>query len=112
MATEVGIGRSVLRDPQSAARQAVTQALTSSGMDGADFVLMFATVGYDQQLLVKSVREASGGALLSGCSAEGVIVQDGSDESNFALAVLVFRSDEIRFHAGLSPGLQADAEQL
>jgi hypothetical protein len=112
MATEVGIGRSVLRDPQSAARQAVSEALTSSGMDGADFVLMFATVGYDQQLLVKSVREASGGAVLSGCSAEGVIVQDGCDESNFALAVLLFRSDEIRFHAGLSPGPQAEAEQL
>jgi hypothetical protein len=109
MGTKVGMGMSHHRDPRVAAQEAVKQALADGDIDQPSFVFMFATVGYDQPTIVKAVREATRGAPLTGCSAEGVIVQATPDESNFALAVLAIRSDEIRFQNGLATGMQADA---
>lgn len=106
MGTNVGMGISHHRDPRAAAREAVAQALANGGIDQPSFVFMFATVGYDQSAIVKAVREATGGAPLTGCSAEGVIVQATPDESNFALAVLTVRTDQIRFQNGLTTGMQ------
>jgi hypothetical protein len=106
--TKVGKGLSHHRDPRVAAQEAVAQALAEGDIDQPSFVFMFATVGYDQPTIVKAVREATHGAPLTGCSAEGVIVQATPDESNFALAVLAIRSDEIRFQNGLATGMQAN----
>lgn len=109
MGTQVGVGVSHHRNPRIAGQEAVRQALGRAGMERPDFVLLFATVGYDQPTIVKAVYEACGRAPLCGCSAEGTIVQDEPDESNFSVAVLVFRSDEIRFHHGMASGLRADS---
>ncbi|WP_328753647.1 FIST signal transduction protein [Geomesophilobacter sediminis] len=62
-----------------------------------DFVFVFATVGHEQQALLRSVREVTGGAPLSGCSGEGVITWGMVDESNFTVAVMAIKSDEMRF---------------
>ena len=105
MGTRIGMGMSHNRDPRAAAQEAVTKALADGGIDQPSFVFMFATVGYDQPSIVKAVRKAASGAPLTGCSAEGVIVQATPDESNFALAVLAIRSDEIRFQNGVATGM-------
>jgi len=98
MGTSAGVGYSAHRNPTEAGKQAVLKALEQAAIEKPDFVFAFATVGYDQQLLLRSIREASGGAPLCGCSCEGVITQETVDESNFAVCVMVLRSDELRFH--------------
>jgi hypothetical protein len=71
--------------------------LAQAGIEKPDFVFVFAAVGYNQQVLVRSIREATAGAPLSGCSGEGIITQETITESNFGVAVMVVRSDELRF---------------
>jgi hypothetical protein len=70
---------------------------------------MFATVGYDQHSLLRAVREATGDAPLSGCSAEGTISGDDADESNFSVVVMVISSEELWWRNGLARGLSADS---
>src|SRR5919106_1403248 len=74
-----------------------------------DFVFMFATVGYDQRSLLQAMREATGSAPLSGCSAEGTISGDDADESNFSVVVMAISSDELRWTNGLARGLSDDS---
>jgi hypothetical protein len=112
MSTISGVGMSNHRDPRVAAREAVARAGEDGGVERADFVLMFATVGYDQPTIVKAVRAAAGGAPLCGCSAEGVIIRAEPDETNFAVAVLLIRSDEITFQNGMVPDMAVDGEQV
>jgi hypothetical protein len=69
---------------------------------------MFGSIGYDQQPLLRAVREATGGAPLTGCSAEGTINGDDADESNFSVVVTAISSDELRWHNGLAAGLEAE----
>jgi hypothetical protein len=69
MATKAGVGMSRHHNPNVAGREAAEQALEKAGGSKPDFVLMFAAIGYAQHPLLRAVREATGGALLTGCSA-------------------------------------------
>ncbi len=97
MGTLAGVGISHDRHPVRAAAAAVAQALTAAGIDQPDFVLLFASLGYDPERLLPAVRQATGHAPLVGCSGQGVIVQGEADESSFAVSVMVIQSDELRF---------------
>ena len=109
MNTQAGVGISHHRNPRVAAQEACGQALAQAGIEGRpDFVLMFASVGYDQQLLVSRVRELTAGAPLAGCSGEGIITQGETDEGNFTVALLVLRSDQVRFHHAWAGNMKAD----
>jgi len=109
MYTKAGVGMSHHRNPVMAGREAVETAMKTGDIQKPDFVFMFASVGYNQQALVKSVRESSGNAPLCGCSGEGTISRGEIDESNFSVAVMVLSSDELRFINGMSTGLKADS---
>jgi len=109
MHTKAGVGMSHHRNPVMAGREAVEMALKDGGIEEPDFVFMFATVGYNQQALVKSVREASGGAPLCGCSGEGTIIRGEVDESNFSLVIMAITSDQLRFVNGMGTGLKTDS---
>lgn len=98
METAVGVGYSVNRNPSEAGQEASLKALEQAGIAKPDFVFVFATVGYNQQVLIDSIREATSRAPLSGCSGEGIITQGIADETNFGVAVMVIRSDELKFH--------------
>jgi hypothetical protein len=108
MTTTAGVGMSRHHNPNLAGREAAEQALQKAGVDRPDFVFMFASVGYDQHSLVQAVRETTGGAPLSGCSAEGTINGDDADESNFSVVVTAISSEELRWTNGLAKGLSAD----
>lgn len=108
MATQAGVGVSHHRNPRLAGQEAAQRALASAGTDRPDFVLMFSTVGYAQPAVLAAVREATGRAPLAGCSGEGIIARGIADESNFSVAVMAIRSDEIRLVNGLETGLKAD----
>jgi len=109
MATKAGVGISRHHNPNLAGREAAEQALENAGVDRPDFVFMFASVGYDQHSLLRAVREGTGGAPLSGCSAEGTIAAEDADESNFSVVVTAISSDELRWTNGLATGLSADS---
>src|ERR671911_153407 len=108
MATKAGVGMSRHHDPNVAGRKAAEQALQKAGIERPDFVFVFATIGYDQPSLMRAVRETTGGAPLTGCSAEGTINGDDADESNFSVVVTAISSDELRWHNRLAKGLEAD----
>ena len=108
MTTKAGVGMSRHHNPNLAGREAAEQALQKAGVDRPDFVVMFGSIGYDQHSLVRVVREATGGAPLTGCSVEGTIDGDEADESNFSVLVTVISSDELRWHNKLATGLSAD----
>ncbi len=112
MGIKAGVGMSQHRNPVMAGREAVEAALKSGGIERPDFVFMFATVGYNQQALLKSVREASGGAPLCGCSGEGTLMRGAVDESNFSLVVMAIASDQLRFINGMGTGLKADSGEV
>jgi small ligand-binding sensory domain FIST len=98
MATKAGVGYSVCRNPVDAGKEAAEKALKQSGISRPDHVFVFATVGYDQVVLLTSIREATSFAPLSGCSGEGIITQEAVNESNFCVAVMVVCSTEINFN--------------
>src|ERR671915_712483 len=108
MTINAGVGMSRHHNPNLAGREAAEQALEKAGVSKPDFVLMFASIGYDQPSLVRAVREATGGAPLSGCSAEGTINGDDADESNFSVVVTAISSDELQWTNGIVPGLEDD----
>jgi hypothetical protein len=109
MATNAGVGMSHHHNPNIAGREAAEQALESAGgVAKPDFVFLFASVGYDQPSLLQVVRETTGGAPLTGCSAEGTINGDDADESNFSVVVTAISSEELRWHNGLAAGLEAE----
>src|SRR5215210_1629847 len=112
MATKAGVGMSRHHNPNVAGREAAEQALEKAGVSKPDFVLMFGSIGYDQRSLLGAVRETTGGAPLSGCSAEGTIDGDGADESNFSVVVTAISSDEMRWTNGFATGLSADSRAV
>jgi hypothetical protein len=109
MTTKAGVGTSHHHNPNVAGREAAEQALREASIAKPDFIFMFATVGYDQRSLLQAVREATGGAPLSGCSAEGTISGDDADESNFSVVVMAISSEELRWTNGLARGLRTDS---
>ncbi len=108
MATKAGVGMSRHHNPNVAGREAAEQALEKAGVDRPDFVFVFGSLGYDQRSLLRAVREAIGGAPLTGCSAEGTIDGDDADESGFSVVVTAISSDELQWHNGSAAGLEAD----
>ena len=112
MATTAGVGTSHHHNPNVAGREAAEQALKEAGLDRPDFVFVFASIGYDQQSLLRAVREATGRASLSGCSAEGTINGDEADESNFSVVVTAISSDELQWTNGLAKGLSGDSRTV
>ena len=108
MATKAGVGMSRHHNPNVAGREAAQQALQKAGVAKPDFIFMFASIGYDQHSLLGVVRETTGGAPLTGCSAEGTINGDDADESSFSVVVTAISSDELRWHNGIARGLVED----
>ncbi|HZB11184.1 MAG TPA: FIST N-terminal domain-containing protein [Rubrobacter sp.] len=108
MATKAGVGLSYHHNPNVAGREAAEQALEKAGVSKPDFVFMFGSIGYDQASLVRAVREATGGAPLTGCSAVGTLNGDDADESNFSVVVTAISSDDLWWHNGLATGLEGD----
>src|ERR687892_2892395 len=106
MVTKAGVGMSRNHNPSVAGREAAQQALQKAGVAKPDFVFMFGSIGYEQRSLVRAVRESTGGAPLTGCSAEGTINGDDADESNFSVVVTAISSDELRWTNGIVSGLE------
>src|ERR687897_132358 len=108
VATRAGVGMSQHHNPNVAGREAAERALEEAGVQRPDVVFMFGSIGYDQRSLVRAVRERTGSAPLSGCSAEGTINGDEIDESGFSVVVTAISSDELHWTNGIATGLEDD----
>ncbi|HBG07519.1 MAG: histidine kinase [Geobacteraceae bacterium GWC2_58_44] len=97
MGTSVGVGYSLQKNPVDAGKEAALKALQQGNITRPDFVFVFATIGYNQQVLIHAIREATSGAPLSGCSGEGIITQGMVAETNFGVCVMAIASDELSF---------------
>jgi hypothetical protein len=112
MTTNAGVGTSRHHNPNVAGREAGERALDMAGIVKPDFVFMFASIGYDQRSLLRAVRETTGGASLSGCSAEGTIDGEDADETSFSVVVTVISSEELQWHNGIVRGLVDDSRAV
>src|SRR5215213_11653779 len=112
MAIKAGVGMSYHHNPNVAGREAAEQALEKAGISKPDFVFVFGSMGYDQRSLLRAVREATGGAPLTGCSAEGTINGEDADESNYSVVVTAISSDELHWHNGLATGFEDDSRAV
>src|SRR5215203_4813583 len=99
-------------NPNVAGREAAKQALQNADILKPDLVFVFGSIGYDQRSLVRAVRETTGGAPLTGCSAEGTINGYDADESNFSVLVTAISSEELHWHNGLATGLEDDSRAV
>lgn len=108
MATTAAVAKSDNRDPRRAGRDVAERALAALGGD-ADLLLCFATAGYPQETLLTAITEVTGDTPLSGCSGEGVITQQGSDERACAVALMAIASDVATFDTFAVEGLSKDA---
>lgn len=109
MATYTGVGYSTKRFSVDAAKEATTQALKSANIESCDFVILFSTVGYNQEEIINTVNEISGTKHLIGCSGVGVISFSFFDETNTSLVVMVIKSDEIVFNVEKISNLKEDS---
>jgi hypothetical protein len=110
MPTIGAVGKSILRAPFDAGREAAM--LACERLDrGPHLFLVFATAGYDQAELLSGVRSASRGTAISGCSGEGIITQAGSDEISHAVAVMAIASDRATFDSFQVSDLSKDARR-
>jgi hypothetical protein len=92
------------RDAQDAGREASMAALR--GLDtSADCAIVFATAGYEQDVLVDAARRALGSdCVVAGCSGEGVIVAGESREVDCAVGVLAMSLESSRAESHLIEG--------
>ena len=122
METKVGVGESKKLNAFDAGVEAAQTALKNAGINACDFVLLFATTGYDFEQLLKGVRSVTGEAPLSGCSASGVITQSGpSGEGYYTVsglvrgenctAVMALSSEKFQFHNYCVHGLKDDPKK-
>lgn len=112
MATRSAVGKSNHKKGLEAGREAAQKALDGLAGHAPHLILVFGTSAYDQEALLAGVREITGKATLSGCSAEGIITRDGSDEGRYAVSVLAIHSDQMRFDAFLLEGASQDSGLL
>ena len=111
MATHAGVGRSERSTGRVAGAEATRAAIAAAGGGAPGLCLVFGTSGYDQTELLAGVHEAAGGALVAGCSAEGIIAGARSDEGDRAVVVLAVRSEQVHFHAALVRGYDSNSAQ-
>ncbi len=108
MAIFAGVGLSKNKtDSYQAGFEACTMAMQKMGADKADFTITFASVAFDQNELVRGIREASKNAPGIGCSDAGEIIIEGPIEKS--VAVMAIKADQIRFTNGLGSDIKTNA---
>lgn len=102
---QAGTGYSNNINPADAGAEAVKQALAKTN-GKADLVIVFSTVDYDQNLILKGAKQEAPGAILAGCSTmRGILGGQGIEKGVISMALL---SDEIKFQLSVSQGAKED----
>ncbi|MDP3735088.1 MAG: FIST N-terminal domain-containing protein [bacterium] len=99
MSLIVGVGTAKEHDAHQAGFAAAQSALERAGVERPTQLLVFASTLYDQEALVRGVRDASGNAPLVGCSATGILTNEGPVDQT--VAVVALESDSVTFASGM-----------
>ena len=109
MATWVGVGHSRQPDSYRAGQEAAGKAMESLGQPQADLLLVFASIRFDQESLLRGVASITPYAWLAGCSTAGEILSDGP--SRRSIVVMAIRSDTLQAATGLGLRLSLNSRQ-
>ncbi len=97
MSFYTGVGTSQnLQDSYAAGHEAANQALKQSGQDTIDIAIVLASSLYNQEEMLRGVRETLKNAPVVGCTSAGAITNNGPEEQ--AVSVLVLRSNKSKFY--------------
>jgi hypothetical protein len=99
MSLLVGVGSAKEHDAHQAGFVAGKSALERAGAEGPMQLLVFSSAIYDQEALVRGVRDAAGNAPLVGCSAAGILTAEGPLEGSVAVAAI--GGDAFTFASGI-----------
>ncbi len=109
MAILSATGRSKHPDAAIAVNEAVTQAMSKLGNNPPSLALVFASVSYDQQRLLSSLRSAlPAGVKVVGCSDAGEITENGPEKKSIALMLLSVPT--LKIYTAVAGDIAADAE--
>jgi len=98
MEVSIGTGSSSKVDGYEAGLEAASAVHEQLDGDAPDFVLVFSTIGCEQEDILASVVEQFGDVRMSGAAFEGVIGRDYADEGMDALQIVGLKSDDVQFH--------------
>lgn len=100
---KAGVGKSKNIDAVRAGSEACQQALAQLG-NGADLILVFSTIAYNQEKMLTGIRRVAKKIPIVGCSSAGEILTEGPVSKN--VVVMAVKSDAIKFTIGV--GREAD----
>lgn len=103
---KTGVGKSNNPEAMLAGAEAAKNALSQIG-GKAELIIVFSTVAYNQEEILKSVRSVSGQIPLVGCSDAGEITTEGPVSQH--VAVMALNSDSIDFTIGVGEGADKDS---
>lgn len=109
MATLAHVGTSRHVDSTAAGTEAVHTAVAGLAGAAPSLAMVFASADHDHEQLIAAITACLPGVPVIGCSAEGVIAEDDSDETLAVAAVMVIASDRVRFTTFLLEEYGADS---
>ncbi|HOX54310.1 MAG TPA: FIST N-terminal domain-containing protein [Candidatus Omnitrophota bacterium] len=98
MAEWIGVGTSRERDSFRAAREASLLAKAATKQQEIDLVIIFSSIYYNPENIVKGVKQIMPEAKIIGCSGSGVIMPRAVEE--YGLAILAIKTNNIKFGLG------------
>ncbi len=107
MSIRIGVGTSENLDAFQAGKEAARGACQKAQEDFLDLLIVFASVKFDQQNLLRGIKSICQDATIIGCSRAGEITSLGTSKNS--VAVMGFKSKTLRFSTGLGCGLSQDA---
>ena len=109
MAINAGVGLSKEKDSFEAGYEACKKALKNMGSEKPDLTVVVASVSFDQEQVLKGVRDANDKTPVIGCSDAGEITNDGPNKN--AVAVMTIASDQLTFYTGLGKNIDKGARE-
>lgn len=112
MSTKAGVGFS--KNPQAiiAGKEACSEAMKD--IENPDLIIVFSSIGLNQEEMLKGVREISQDSLLIGSSDAGEIATTGPDKGG--VVVMALKSDTVKFISGyggsIADGARAAGKRL
>lgn len=102
----VGVSKSK-NDSYQSGFEACKQAIENMGGGKPDFTLTFSSVAFDQNELLRGIKDASDGAQGIGCSDAGAITNEGPSQKS--VAIMAIKSDQLAFITGLGADIKTNA---
>ncbi|MBI2624179.1 FIST C-terminal domain-containing protein [Candidatus Parcubacteria bacterium] len=109
MPIQAGVGLSRNANSFQAGYEAAKTAVEKAGGGKPDFMVAFSSVAFDQEELVRGIREATDQTPLIGCSDAGEITNAGPSQKS--VGVMAIRTDRITFTTGLGRNIKDGARE-